>query len=175
MGVPARLRPSVPAVGQRPWSKSAPFFSPFLSLLPSRLLVVVMLAQALVVGRVDKLCPVSPVGLDVVHHRCPNVFPLLRTLHTQWVRFQVLSSGSPPPASISSFLTASYRFRMKRLVNITVAFPHLHQCRTAWVLAGYPWFPWHGHHLRCSLIRPFILISGRYYFHLDEILIFFPR
>ena len=77
------------------------------------------------------------------------------------------------PYPLSSRLRIAYR--MKRLVNITVAFPHLHQCRTAWVLAGYPWFPWHGHHLRCSLIRPFILILDDTIFTWTKYLFFFPR
>ena len=47
-------------------------FSALLRLLPSRFLVVVALAQALVIGRVGKQLPVSAMGLDVIHHRGPG-------------------------------------------------------------------------------------------------------
>ena len=50
-------------------------FPSFFCLLPCRFLVMASFAQALVVGRVDEQRPAPPVGLDVVHHRCPGAVP----------------------------------------------------------------------------------------------------
>ena len=65
-----------------PWllSKTPLLFPSFFGHFPCRLAVMAGLAQALVVGRVDELAPVSPVGHDVVHHRGTGAEAPLGTL-----------------------------------------------------------------------------------------------
>ena len=62
-------------------------FPALLRLLPSCLLVVVALAQALVIGRVGKQLPVSAMGLDVIHHRGPGA--------AAWVSRRILPGALP--------------------------------------------------------------------------------
>ena len=62
-------------------------FPALLRLLPSCLLVVVALAQALVIGRVGKQLPVSAMGLDVIHHRGSGA--------AAWVSRRILPGALP--------------------------------------------------------------------------------
>ena len=105
MACPARLGTHMPGHGHtcrradvalRSFVRSVSrVFPALLSLLPSCLLVVVALAQALVIGRVGKQLPVSAMGLDVVHHRGPGPAAwisrriLLGTLSAKWLSHEL--------------------------------------------------------------------------------------
>ena len=73
---PACVRPSLPPVT----ALSTCIFPPFLHLFQRRFAIVAALTQALEVCRIDEQQPVTPMGLDVIHHGGPGADTMLGAL-----------------------------------------------------------------------------------------------
>ena len=96
-GLCARTRPRSPRSFRRMSPPSSPGqVLPIPALFVGGLLVVVILAQALVIGRISEELPVATMRTDVVHHRCRCPDPLRSADAAEGFRQEMISAQPLP-------------------------------------------------------------------------------